>query len=43
MGRANLTGKDPHAGKTDAEAKTQVFWPSNVKRLTGEDPDAGKD
>ena len=29
-------------GRTDAEAP--IFWPPNVKnRLTGKDPDAGKD
>ena len=31
-------------GRTDAEAKTPVLWPPDVKSwLTGKDPDAGKD
>ena len=31
-------------GKTDAETETPVLWPPDVKsRLTGKDPDAGKD
>ena len=31
-------------GRTDAEAEPPVLWPSDVKsRLTGKDPDAGKD
>ena len=31
-------------GRTDAEAETPVLWPPHVKnRLTGKDPDAGKD
>ena len=31
-------------GKTDAEAKTSILWPSDVKnQLIGKDPDAGKD
>ena len=30
--------------RTDAEAETPIFWPSDVKSwLTGKDPDAGKD
>ena len=30
--------------RTDAEAEASVFWPPDVKsRLTGKDPDAGKD
>ena len=33
-----------HIGRTDAEAEASVFWPPDVKsRLTGKDPDAGKD
>ena len=29
---------------TDAEAEAPIFWPLDVKsRLTGKDPDAGKD
>ena len=31
-------------GRTDVEAETPVLWPPDVKnRLTGKDPDAGKD
>ena len=31
-------------GKTDAEAKTLILWPLDVKnQLTGKEPDAGKD
>ena len=31
-------------GRTDAEAKTPILCPTNEKnRLTGKDPDAGKD
>ena len=31
-------------GRTDAEAKTPILWPSDVKNwLIGKDPDAGKD
>ena len=31
-------------GRTDAEAETPIFWPPDAKsRLTGKDPDAGKD
>ena len=31
-------------GRTDAEAETPIIWPPDVKnRLTGKDPDAGKD
>ena len=31
-------------GKTDAEAETPIFWPSDVKNgLIWKDPDAGKD
>ena len=30
-------------GRTDAEAKAPILWPTNAKnRLTGKDPDAGK-
>ena len=30
-------------GRTDAEAKTPILWPLDVKsRLIGKDPDAGK-
>ena len=30
--------------RTDAKAEAPVLWPSDVKsRLTGKDPDAGKD
>ena len=40
----NTKGNQPRivTGKTDVEAP--VLWPSNAKsRLTGKDPDAGKD
>ena len=31
-------------GRTDAEAKTPIFWPHDEKsRLIRKDPDAGKD
>ena len=31
-------------GRTDAEVETPIHWPSDAKnRLTGKDPDAGKD
>ena len=31
-------------GRTDAEAETLIFWPSDAKNwLTGKDPDSGKD
>ena len=31
-------------GRTDAEAEGPIFWPLDAKsRLTGKDPDAGKD
>ena len=31
-------------GKTDAEAETPILWPPDAKnRLSGKDPDAGKD
>ena len=31
-------------GRNDAEAETPVLWPPDVKsRLTGKDPDVGKD
>ena len=31
-------------GRTDAEAETLILWPPNAKsRLTGQDPDSGKD
>ena len=31
-------------GRTDTEAETPILWPPDVKsRLTGKDPDAGKD
>ena len=31
-------------GRTDAEAETSVLWPPHAKsRLTGKDPDAGRD
>ena len=31
-------------GRTDAEAEALMLWPPDAKsRLTGKDPDAGKD
>ena len=31
-------------GRTDTEAEAPILWPPDVKsRLTGKDPDAGKD
>ena len=31
-------------GRTDAKAEALILWPPDVKsRLTGKDPDAGKD
>ena len=31
-------------GRTDAEIETSILWPPHTKnRLTGKDPDAGKD
>ena len=31
-------------GRTDAEAKTRIFWPPDAKNcLMGKDPDVGKD
>ena len=31
-------------GRTDAEAETPIIWPLDAKsRLTGKDPDGGKD
>ena len=31
-------------GRTDAEAEAPILWPPDVKsRLTGKDPDAGKE
>ena len=42
----NPKGNQPRifVGRTDAEAEAQMFWPPDVKsRLTGKDPDAGKD
>ena len=42
----NPKGNQPwlFIGRTDAEADTPIFWPPDVKsRLTGKDPDAGKD
>ena len=31
-------------GRTDVEAETPIIWPPDAKsRLTGKDPDAGKD
>ena len=42
----NPKGNQPwiFIGRTDAEAEAPLFWPPDVKRrLTGKDPDAGKD
>ena len=42
----NPKGNQPRIfiGRTDAEAETPILWPPDVKnRLTGKDPDAGKD
>ena len=31
-------------GRTDVEAEAPILWPPNTeRRLTGKDPDAGKD
>ena len=31
-------------GRTDADAEAPIFWPPDAKsRLTGKDPDAGKE
>ena len=41
-----LKGNQPSTfiGRTDAEAEAPVLWPPDVKsRITGKDPDAGKD
>ena len=42
----NLKGNQPYIfiGRTDAEAEAPILWPPDAKnRLTGKDPDAGKD
>ena len=42
----NLKGNQPSIliGRTEVEAKTPIIWPHDAKsRLTGKDPDAGKD
>ena len=42
----NSTGNQPwiFIGRTDAEAEAPILWPPDMKnRLTGKDPDAGKD
>ena len=42
----NSKGNQPSIfiGRTDAEAEAPTLWPPNVKsRLTGKDPDVGKD
>ena len=42
----NSKGNQPwiFIGKTDVEAETLIIWPPDGKsRLTGKDPDAGKD
>ena len=39
-----LKSRDNYFGRTDAEAETPILWPPDAKnRLTGKDPDAGKD
>ena len=42
----NSKGNQPwiFTGRTDAEAETPIFWPPDEKsRVTGKDPEAGKD
>ena len=42
----NPKGKQPwiFTGRTDAEAEATILWPPEMNsRLTGKDPDAGKD
>ena len=42
----NSKGNQPciFVGRTDAEVKDPILWPLDSKsRLTGKDPDAGKD
>ena len=42
----NLKGNQPwiFIGRTDAETEAPILWPPDMKsRLTGKDPDAGKD
>ena len=42
----NLKGNQPQifTGRTDAKAEAPIFWPPDAKnKLTGKDPDAGKD
>ena len=42
----NPEGNQPHIfiGRTGAEAEAPLLWPPNLKsRLSGKDPDAGKD
>ena len=40
----NPKGNRLFIGRTDAEAEAPVVWPPDMKsRLTGKDPDAGKD
>ena len=44
--QVNPKGNQPwiFIGRTDVEAEAPKFWPPDVKsRLTGKDPDAGKD
>ena len=43
---ANPKGNQPwiFIGRTDTEAEAPILWPPDVKsRLTGKDPDTGKD
>ena len=40
----SITWQVLQVGRTDAEAEAPILWPPDVKsRLTGKDPDAGKD
>ena len=46
MKPVNPKGNQPciFPGRTDAEAEAPILWPPGMKsRLTGKDPDAGKD
>ena len=40
----NPKGNQPwiFIGRTDAESEAPIFWPPDVKKLTGKDPDDGK-
>ena len=46
MKPVNPKGNQPciFIGRTDAEAEAPILWPPDAKsRLTGKDPEAGKD